>query len=81
MTPPSQSLEPPHIPGRFTIIRPTSYGYQDDEECFKDSDDFMLGSEYLVAPTTQPGQVKRYVHLPKLPADKVWHDFASGECH
>jgi alpha-glucosidase len=61
------------------IIRPTFYDFPDDEECFKDSDDFMLGSQYLVAPVVEEGARTRRVYLPKLPAGQAWRDFATGE--
>jgi alpha-glucosidase len=61
------------------IIRPTFYDFPDDEECFKDSDDFMLGREYLVAPVVEQGHTQRRVYLPKLPAGHAWRDFSSGE--
>jgi len=61
------------------IIRPTFYDFPDDEECFKDSDDFMLGSQYLVAPVVEEGARTRRVYLPKLPRGQTWQDFESGE--
>jgi alpha-glucosidase len=61
------------------IIRPTFYDFPNDEECFKDSDDFMLGSQFLVAPVVEEGAKTRRVYFPKLPADQVWHDFEGGE--
>ncbi len=61
------------------IIRPTFYDFPDDEECFKDSDDFMLGSQYLVAPVVEEGARTRRVYLPKLPTGQTWQDFESGE--
>jgi alpha-glucosidase len=61
------------------IIRPTFYDFPGDEECFKDSDDFMLGSEYLIAPVVEDGARSRHVYLPKLPAGQAWLDFSSGE--
>ncbi len=61
------------------IIRPTFYDFPDDEECFKDSDDFMLGSQYLVAPVVEEGARTRRVYLPKLPRGQAWQDFVTGE--
>jgi alpha-glucosidase len=61
------------------ITRPTFYDFPDDGECFKDSDDFMLGSEYLVAPVVEEGARTRSVYLPKLPAGQTWRDFSSGD--
>jgi alpha-glucosidase len=61
------------------IIRPTFYDFPKDEECFKDSDDFMLGSQYLVAPVVEEGVSTRRVYLPRLPTGQTWRDFATGE--
>jgi alpha-glucosidase len=61
------------------IIRPTFYDFPNDEECFKDSDDFMLGSQYLVAPVVEEGARTRRVYLPKLPVGQAWREFATGQ--
>jgi alpha-glucosidase len=61
------------------IIRPTFYDFPHDEACFQDSDDFMLGSQFLVAPVVEEGATTRHVYLPKLPAGQGWQDFATGE--
>jgi alpha-glucosidase len=61
------------------ITRPTFYDFPEDEECFKDSDDFMLGGEYLVAPVVTEGARTRHVYLPKLSAGQAWRDFVSGD--
>ena len=59
------------------IIRPTFYDFPDDEACFADCDDFMLGDALLVAPVLEEGATRRTVYLPKGPA--AWYDFASGQ--
>ncbi|MCB2001963.1 MAG: glycoside hydrolase family 31 protein [Burkholderiaceae bacterium] len=59
------------------IIRPTFYDFPDDDACFADSDDFMLGRELLVAPVVEPGATLRRVHLPAGP--QAWFDFHTGE--
>jgi len=58
------------------IIRPTFYDFPDDESCFADSDDFMLGRELLVAPVVEQGASSRGVYLPSGP--DAWFDFYSG---
>jgi len=58
------------------IIRPTFYNFPDDEKCFADSDDFMLGDALLVAPVVQAGATSRSVYLPKGP--QAWFDFYTG---
>ena len=59
------------------IIRPTFYNFPDDEACFADSDDFMLGDALLVAPVVTQGASSREVYLPHGPA--AWLDFHSGK--
>ncbi len=61
------------------IIRPTFYDFPNDETCFQDCDDFMLGSRYLVAPVVDEGARTRRVYLPKLPDGQTWQDANSGE--
>jgi alpha-glucosidase len=59
------------------ILRPTFYNYPDDEQCYADCDDFMLGDALLVAPVVNPGATTRQVYLPQGPA--AWFDFYTGE--
>ena len=59
------------------IIRPTFYDFADDERCFEDCDDFMLGDALLVAPVVEQGATSRTVYLPKGPA--AWFDFHTGQ--
>ncbi len=59
------------------IIRPTFYDFPDDESCFADCDDFMLGDALLVAPVVEQGATERRVYLPKGP--QAWFDFATGQ--
>jgi alpha-glucosidase len=58
------------------IIRPTFYDFPDDEACYADCDDFMLGASILVAPVVHPGQRTRTVYLPAGPAH--WVNFHTG---
>ena len=62
-----------------TIIRPTFYSFPDDDHCYADSDDFLLGDDVLVAPVVVKGAATRRVYLPSGP--QAWIDFASGEQH
>ena len=59
------------------IIRPTFYNFPDDEQCYADCDDFMLGESILVAPVVQPGERVRRVYLPSGPS--AWINFHTGE--
>jgi alpha-glucosidase len=60
------------------IIRPTLYDFPDDERCFEENDDMMLGANLLVASIVEPGHQSRRVYLP---AGVNWCDFWSGEHH
>jgi alpha-glucosidase len=59
------------------IIRPTFYAFPDDEACYADCDDFMLGDALLVAPVVEQGALTRRVYLPAGP--ETWIGFRSGE--
>lgn len=59
------------------IIRPTFYDFPNDDTCYADCDDFMLGDALLVAPVVEKGALVRQVYLPSGPA--AWFDFYSGE--
>ena len=59
------------------IIRPTFYNFPDDEQCYADCDDFMLGDSILVAPVVQMGERIRRVYLPAGPS--AWINFHTGE--
>ena len=59
------------------IIRPTFYDFPDDEACYADCDEFMLGDALLVAPVLDAGATTRTVYLPRGP--EAWFDFATGQ--
>jgi alpha-glucosidase len=57
------------------IIRPTFFNFPNDEGCFADCDDFMLGDDVLVAPVVEKGAQTRAIYLPKPPDGGAWVDF------
>ncbi len=57
------------------IIRPTFFDFPEDENCYADCDDFMLGSDMLVAPVVDSGATTRSVYLPQLTSGQSWFDF------
>jgi alpha-glucosidase len=59
------------------IIRPTFYNFPDDEQCYADCDDFMLGESILVAPVVQKDERVRRVYLPAGPS--AWINFHTGD--
>jgi alpha-glucosidase len=58
------------------IIRPTFHDFPEDERCYLENDDMMLGENLLVAAVVEPGQRARSVYLP---AGSGWYDFWSGD--
>ncbi|WP_289034615.1 TIM-barrel domain-containing protein [uncultured Roseibium sp.] len=61
------------------IIRPTFLEFPGDENCWLDTDDFMLGRELLIANVVEPGASSRAVRLPEHPSG--WWDFFQGTWH
>ncbi|MDP5238851.1 glycoside hydrolase family 31 protein [Uliginosibacterium sp. 31-16] len=58
------------------MIRPTFYDFPEDERCYADTDDTLLGANMLVASVVEPGARTRAVYLP---AGAGWYDFWSGD--
>jgi alpha-glucosidase len=58
------------------IIGPTFYHFPDDERCYLENDDMMLGENLLVAAVIEPEKRARSVYLP---AGRGWYDFWSGD--
>lgn len=61
------------------IIRPTFYNFPDDDRCLLDCDEFMLGTNLLVAPVVELGATTRSLYLPSLPEGLGWIDFHSRQ--
>jgi alpha-glucosidase len=61
------------------ILRPLFYDFEDDPRTYADCDDFMFGSQLLVANVVEPGQRERRVYLPQNA--EGWYDFHSGAHH
>lgn len=64
------SLEEAHRTG-LPVFRPLVLNYQDDPNTVNLDDQFMIGSDLLVAPILNPGVTERLVYLPK----GVWYDY------
>lgn len=60
------------------IVRPTFMEYQNDENCYDNGVDFLLGSSLLIANVVEKGQTVRQVYLPK---GNVYYDFYTRECY
>ena len=59
------------------ILRPLVYEYPHDKAVQNLSDQYMLGSQVLVAPVVEPGKTARAVYLP----EGQWYDFATNKCY
>ena len=57
------------------IMRPLVYHYEKDETARECNDEFLVGSQILVAPVVQQGMRKRMVYLP----EGVWYDYWTKE--
>jgi len=58
------------------MLRPTFLDHPDDDRCYEDCDDFMIGPDLLVGSVVEQGVTERKVYLPKN--EHGWWDF-SGE--
>jgi alpha-glucosidase len=59
------------------IMRPMFWHYQNDPKAVAAGDQFMLGSELIIAPILRQGATARSVSLPA----GVWFDFWTGQAH
>ncbi len=64
------TLEEAHRTG-VPLFRPLLLNYQDDPNTYNLDDQFMIGSDLLVAPVMKPDLNRRLVYLPK----GVWYDY------
>lgn len=64
------TLEEAHRTG-VPLFRPLLLNYQDDPNTYNLDDQFMIGSDLLVAPVMKPDITRRLVYLPK----GVWYDY------
>jgi alpha-D-xyloside xylohydrolase len=59
------------------LMRAMFYEFPQDEKCWDLSDQYMFGSEYLVAPVLKLNQFSRPVYLPK----GKWKSLADGKVY
>lgn len=57
------------------IMRPLVFHYEKDEAAKQCNDEFMVGSQMLVAPILEQGKTKRMVYLP----EGEWYDYWTRE--
>jgi alpha-glucosidase len=67
-------LEESHRTG-LPLFRPLLLNYQSDYNTLNVDDEFMLGTDLLVAPILRPGLTKRLVYLP----EGTWIDYWTGK--
>lgn len=60
------------------IIRTLFYEFPNDETCWNISDEYMYGSDMLVAPITEQFSTKRKVYLPK---GATWQSTINGKIY
>jgi alpha-glucosidase len=60
------------------VMRPMFYEFPDDSEAYDIDDQFMLGSEILVAPVISPGARARGVYLPLCKWLNMWTGEVAG---
>ena len=68
------ALEEAHRTG-VPIFRPLLLNYQNDANTLDIDDEFMVGSDLLVAPILKPGSTGRLVYLPA----GTWFDYWTGQ--
>jgi alpha-glucosidase len=68
------TLEEAHRTG-VPLFRPLLLNYQQDSNTLNLDDQFMIGSDLLVAPILKPDQTSRMVYLPA----GVWYDYWSNK--
>ncbi|MCY0878463.1 MAG: alpha-glucosidase [Firmicutes bacterium] len=54
------------------VMRPLFWEFPEDAESYRVTDEFLVGSELLVAPVTQPGAGERAVYLPETWWYDIW---------
>jgi alpha-glucosidase len=64
------TLEEAHRTGT-PLFRPLLLNYQDDSNTYNLDDEFMIGTDLLVAPIVKPDVTRRLVYLPR----GVWYDY------
>lgn len=57
------------------LLRTMFYEFPHDDECWKLENQYMFGSEYLVAPVLEAGMRERKVYLP----EGMWQEIHEGE--
>jgi len=70
-------MQEAHTDGK-PVIRALFYEFPDDDACWDIKDEYLFGSDILVAPVCYEHATKRTVYLPK---DAVWTDARDGKIY
>ncbi|TRO52707.1 hypothetical protein E2P71_07335, partial [Candidatus Bathyarchaeota archaeon] len=60
------------------VMRPLFFDFPDDEQCYKPEDQYMFGSQIMVAPVLEKEKRSRSVYLP---AGSKWREANTGTVH
>ena len=60
------------------VMRTLFYEFPEDKNCWDITDEYLFGSDILVAPVVQPGAKSRTVYLP---AGASWTDMSDGKVY
>ncbi|CAF3617508.1 unnamed protein product [Rotaria sp. Silwood1] len=64
------------------ILRPMFYDFNDDIECYKSEDQYMFGSNYLVAPVYTYRATSRSVYLPVIDKQNlIWQHYYTKQVY
>ncbi|CAF0791805.1 unnamed protein product [Rotaria sordida] len=64
------------------ILRPMFYDFNDDIECYQSEDQYMFGSDYLVAPVYTYRATSRSVYLPVIDQQNfVWQHYYTKQVY
>lgn len=70
-----------HMETGAPLLRPLHWHYPDDKHAWQTEDQFMVGSDILVAPITDRGRTWRYVYLPEGTWYSLDQDVAANNSH
>ncbi|MDR0297503.1 MAG: alpha-xylosidase [Streptococcaceae bacterium] len=70
-----------HLEGR-PLIEPMYYEYPDSEEAYCHPNQFMFGTQMMIAPITSKSDAElQMAHVDVWLPEGVWYDFFTGQCY
>lgn len=61
------------------LIKPLFFSFDDPKAAQYQDSEYMFGNEFLVAPVTEQGQIRKTIYLPQLEDGYVWIDYWTDE--